>query len=106
MPPLPEKYGVEGTTNFVDCPAYADTGGTARCGLPAEVEARYILRSTDGPVECARIWCPRGHWFNGPIEAFTTPDCPATTGRQTHADSSDFERLQQHGPAGARRAVR
>ena len=39
---------------FVDCPAYLDQDGAARCGLPAEVR------------------CPAGHWFTGPIE-FLTP---------------------------------
>jgi hypothetical protein len=34
------------------------------------VEDRYTMTSTDGPLESARIRCPRGHWFNGPIEAF------------------------------------
>jgi len=56
---------------FLDCPAYLDRSGAARCGLPAEVEQRYTMRSTDGPLESARIRCPRGHWFNGPIEALT-----------------------------------
>ena len=53
---------------FLDCPAYLGGNGIVRCGLPAEVEARYTVRSTDGPLECAKIRCPRGHWFNGPIE--------------------------------------
>ena len=60
-----------GKTNFLDCPAWLDTDGIARCGLPAEVEANYTLRSTDGPLECARIRCPDGHWFNGPIESLS-----------------------------------
>ncbi len=54
---------------FVDCPAYMDKSGSVRCGLPAEVEGRYLMSSTDGPLECARIRCPRGHWFNGPVES-------------------------------------
>jgi hypothetical protein len=36
---------------FLDCPAYTDQEFIARCGLPAEVRCRFILRSTDGPVE-------------------------------------------------------
>jgi hypothetical protein len=56
---------------FVDCPAYADKHGTIRCGLPAEVEERYTMTSTGGPLDSARIRCPRGHWFNGPVEAFS-----------------------------------
>ena len=61
---------VDNNVVFVDCPAYRDKRGTVRCGLPAEVEDRYTMTSTDGPLESARIRCPRGHFFNGPIEAF------------------------------------
>jgi hypothetical protein len=56
---------------FVDCPGYMDKHGAARCGLPAVVEDRYIMTSTDGPLESARIRCPRGHYFNGPLESLT-----------------------------------
>ena len=56
---------------FLDCPAHMDKHGTARCGLPAEVEYRYTVVSVDGPLESAKIRCPRGHWFNGPIEVLT-----------------------------------
>src|SRR6266576_2936047 len=56
---------------FLDCPAYMDKRGAVRCGLPAEVEDRYTVRSSDGPMESARIRCPRGHWFNGPVEFLT-----------------------------------
>jgi hypothetical protein len=58
---------------FVDCPAYLDDSGSVRCGLPAEVEGRYTMRSTDGPLESARIRCPQGHWFNGPVDSLTLP---------------------------------
>ena len=68
---------MDGSVEFVDCPAYADRRGTIRCGLPAEVEDRYTMASTDGPLDSARIRCPRGHWFNGPIEAFSWPSEPA-----------------------------
>ena len=54
---------------FLDCPAYMDRHGAVRCGLPAEVEEWYAIRSTDGPLESAKIRCPRGHWFNGPLES-------------------------------------
>jgi hypothetical protein len=39
------------------------------------VEMRYTVRSTDGPLESAKIR-PRGHWFNGPIESLTGPEKP------------------------------
>jgi hypothetical protein len=56
---------------FMDCPEYMDKHGAVRCGLPAEVESRYTVRSSDGPLESAKIRCPRGHWFNGPVESLT-----------------------------------
>ena len=75
MPPegLAEKRGplMTDETMFLDCPAYLDRHGTVRCGLPAEVEDRYTMTSTDGPLESARIRCPDGHMFNGPVESLT-----------------------------------
>jgi len=59
---------------FLDCPEYLeyrDARGTVRCGLPAEVEYWYVLGSSDGPLESAKIRCPRGHWFNGPVASLT-----------------------------------
>jgi hypothetical protein len=58
---------------FLDCPAYPDPGGAARCGLPAEVSCRFIMQSADGLVDSAMIRCPAGHWFTGPIESLTLP---------------------------------
>jgi hypothetical protein len=56
---------------FLDCPAYLDQDGTARCGLPAEVRYRFTMRSTDGPLEAATISCPAGHYFCGAVESLT-----------------------------------
>jgi hypothetical protein len=56
---------------FLDCPAYIDERGAARCGLPAKVQIRYTMESSDGPLESAKIRCPSGHLFNGPIEFLT-----------------------------------
>jgi len=56
---------------FLDCPEYMDRHGAARCGLPAAVEGRYTMQSTDGLLESVRIRCPRGHYFNGPLESLT-----------------------------------
>ena len=73
---------------FLDCPAYLDADGTARCGLPAEVRRRYTLRSTGGPVESAMIMCPAGHCFNGPLEFLTwesTKHASGQTGRVSKA---------------------
>jgi hypothetical protein len=70
---------METDTIFMDCPAYMDQHGAVRCGLPAEVEDRYAVRSSDGPLESARIRCPRGHWFNGPVESLTWDKGTSTT---------------------------
>jgi hypothetical protein len=61
----------EATMMFLDCPAYLDNEGAVRCGLPAEVRSRFVMRSTDGPLESAMIRCPVGHVFNAPIEFLT-----------------------------------
>jgi hypothetical protein len=58
---------------FLDCPAYLDQDGAARCGLPAEVRSWFTMDSSKGPLESAMIRCPAGHWFNGPIEFLTWP---------------------------------
>jgi hypothetical protein len=56
---------------FLDCPAYLDQEGAARCGLPAEVRCWFTMRSADGPVESAMIRCSAGHSFSGPVEALS-----------------------------------
>ena len=77
---------------FMDCPAYMDKHGALRCGLPAEVERRYAVQSSDGPVESAKVRCPRGHWFNGPLESLTwdkptNATAPGTAGQKRSATS-------------------
>ncbi len=69
---------MDATAVFLDCPAYMDSRGTRRCGLPAEVEFLYSMKSTDGLLESAKIRCPRGHFFNGPVEALV-PESQAAT---------------------------
>ena len=63
---------------FLDCPAYLDKADAARCGLPAEVEYRFPIRSTDGVLHGAKIRCPRGHWFIGPVETLILVTTPAS----------------------------
>ena len=70
---------------FLDCPAYLDQHRSRRCGLPAEVQRRFIMDSTDGPLESAMIRCPAGHVFNGPIE-FLSYDKRHTAPRSQSAD--------------------
>jgi len=76
---------------FLDCPAYLDQDGAARCGLPAEVRWRFTMHSTDGPIESAMIRCPTGHHFCGAIESLTWdrndkhyPGSTAVTSRGGH----------------------
>ena len=73
---------------FLDCPAYLDHDGAVRCGLPAEVERRFTMCSSDGPAECAMIRCPTGHWINGAIESLT------------------WETMDKHDPGSAAVAIR
>lgn len=63
---------------FLECPEYMDKHGAVRCGLPAAVEYRYAVSSTDGLLESAKIRCPRGHCFNGPLESLTWEKDPST----------------------------
>jgi hypothetical protein len=67
---------MEAQLMFLDCPAYLDRDGSQRCGLPAEVRCRFLMRSTGGPVESAMIRCPAGHWFTGAIESLTLDTGP------------------------------
>jgi len=62
---------MDGQAKFLDCPEYVGGERKAVCGLPAEVEAWYTLDSTDGPLRGAKIRCPQGHWFNGPVDSLT-----------------------------------
>jgi hypothetical protein len=39
------------------------------CGAQAEVVDRFVLESTDGPIDHAKVRCIDGHWFLLPIEA-------------------------------------
>jgi hypothetical protein len=49
------------------------------------------MRSTGGPLECAMIRCPAGHWFNGPIESLIWE----------HTDKHDPGMPQSLPPSGA-----
>jgi hypothetical protein len=80
---------------FLDCPEYMDRHGAVRCGLPAMVTDRYTMQSTDGLLESVRIRCPRGHYFNGPLESLTwekaacAPDSSAVDHDQDAASRRD-----------------
>jgi hypothetical protein len=85
---------------FLDCPEYLDRQGAVRCGLPAEVEYRYTLGSSDGPMEGVRIRCPRGHWFNGPVESLIIPAVlsAAVCGAADQKRPGHHPRGRSHGP--------
>jgi len=40
-----------------------DTTTCPECGAPAEVTDRFVLESTDGPIEHLRVQCAGRHWF-------------------------------------------
>jgi hypothetical protein len=73
---------------FLECPAYMDSRGAARCGLPAAVEYRYAIQSTDGPLESVKIRCPRGHCFNGPIDSMLWNKAPASSQHVRNQDTA------------------
>jgi hypothetical protein len=75
---------------FLDCPAYLDKDRGHRCGLPAEVQRRFVMNSTDGPLESAMIRCPAGHFFSGPIE-FLTYDKRETTASRSASRDRGFD---------------
>ena len=49
---------------LVGCPA---------CAAPAEVVERYVLDSTDGPIEHATVLCSERHRFTVLVERLLTP---------------------------------
>ncbi len=51
--------------DFTNCP---------ECGGTAEIRDRVVLDSTDAPVEHAKIFCVRGHWFFMPVAGLETCD--------------------------------
>ena len=85
---------MDGQAMLVNCPAFLGHGAV-RCGLPAVVEERYTLGSTDGPLPSARIRCPRGHWFNGLIEALGAAE-PRWTRPVRSANGWELSRTGPH----------
>lgn len=51
---------------FCECPEEG-------CGHIAMVAERYVLESTDGPVEMVRLGCVMGHRLNMPTYKLRTP---------------------------------
>jgi hypothetical protein len=46
------------------------------CGAPAEVRDRFVLESTDGPVEHLALRCVRGHAHRMPTAMLEFPVRP------------------------------
>ena len=57
-PPHPEV-----PTPLSDCP---------QCRAPAEILARWVFESTDGPLEHVKVACVFGHWFAMPTWMLTS----------------------------------
>ena len=59
-----------------------DLVGCPACAAPAEVVERYVLDSTDGPIEHATVLCSERHRYTVLVERMQTPRTPERrTGR-------------------------
>ena len=54
-----------------------DLVGCPQCAEQAEVVDRFVLESTDGPIEHVKIQCARRHWFTMTTEGLTSGRVPA-----------------------------
>jgi hypothetical protein len=50
-----------------------DMVGCPACAAPAEVVERFVLDSTDGPIEHATVRCADRHRFTVLVERLTSP---------------------------------
>jgi hypothetical protein len=55
------------------------------CDSIAEVLERFVLESTAGPVEHARIRCIAGHWFVLRAASLASPPLPRSARRRLPA---------------------
>ena len=53
-----------------------DLVGCPACAAPAEVVERYVLDSTDGPIEHATVRCSERHRFTVLVERLVTLRAP------------------------------
>ena len=87
---------MEGHPGFLDCPAYLDPADLTRCGLPAEIVRRFIMASTDGPLESVTIKCPVGHLFCAPVE-FLSLQSNQVAVQGEDAPTGDISQLRRTG---------
>jgi hypothetical protein len=66
--PSSTHHGTTADLELLACPG---------CGAPAEVVDRFVLPSTDGPVEHLKIGCVTRHWFT--VAADRLPGGPGAT---------------------------
>ncbi|MGH3912137.1 MAG: hypothetical protein ACRDTC_01800 [Pseudonocardiaceae bacterium] len=52
------------------------------CGVAAEVVDRFVLDSTDGPLEHVRVHCARRHWFSILTEHLAADPLPTPLGKE------------------------
>lgn len=73
---MPTPHPTHSTLQLTRCP---------ECGAPAEIGYRTVLKSTDGPIEHAKVRCVRHHTFLLPTAALDHVTAPAadTTPRLT-----------------------
>lgn len=57
-----------------------DLVGCPQCGAPAEVVDRFVLQSTDGPLEYAKVGCVLRHWFTVAVESLAS--APGASSRE------------------------
>jgi hypothetical protein len=66
------------------------------CGAPAEVIKRFVLSSTDGPVEHVKTRCVTGPWFTYPATAIDA--APRGGSRPLLGGARRGNHPQQEGP--------
>ena len=70
----------DGEVELVDCP---------ECGLPAYVEHRFSVRSTEGPIAHAVTLCPRLHRLCTPAIGLDVAGSPAAVAPSGPWDEPD-----------------
>ena len=105
-----------GATNLVDFTTGLSTASRSRrtatvgadmdlttcpeCGNAAEITARDVFESTDGPIEHVKVVCVAQHWFVLPVAYLATARHPALEPTRTQTGTADsFEVVAPRFPA-------